>query len=140
MACELGIKRNQLYKSEIMTMVEVIKEFWGPLLAFSVVLVGGIYFILFIKKHGLKGLGFVGHDVEEIGIILGGPDRPDDRITVYKLVDQKSGGISWCLNIVTKSRKFHGVGRVAGEIPLFLEQEEMSAIIDAFSKEAGSKA
>ncbi len=117
-----------------MEILEIIKEFWGAILAFSVILVAGAYLIFYIKKHGLTELGFVGKHVEEVGVIQGEVGRPDDKIVVYRLVDKKSNHVSWCLKVITKSRKFHGVGRIAGEIPLFLEQDEMSSMIEAFSK------
>lgn len=116
-----------------MEIFELVKEFWGPLLAFSVVLVAGAYLIFKLKKHGLTELGFAGKTVEEIGVVNAEPDRPNDKIIVYRLIDKNSNHVSWCLKVITKSRKFHGVGRMAGEIPLFLEEEEMSSIIETLS-------
>ena len=117
-----------------MTLIQFITEFWSYILAFTIALIAGIYLILFINKHGLKGLSFIGNEVEEIGKIEGGADRPDDCITVYKLINNKSKQISWHLNVITKSRKFHGMGRMAGEIPLDLDQDEIYAIISTFRK------
>jgi len=117
-----------------MESIEIIKEFWGVILVFTILLIAGIFFIFFIFKNGLKGLVFIGQQVDEIGVIDGGIDRPKDSITVYKLKDDKTGKISWCLNIITKSRKFHGAGRISGEIPLNLSHSEMSALITTFKK------
>lgn len=115
-----------------MSATEIIREFWAVILIVTLLLFAGVYFIVFIMKNGVKGLSFVGKEVEEIGIISGGAERPQDRITVYKLTDKQNREVSWCLNITTKSRKFHGVGRNAGEIPLTLNHEEISAILSTF--------
>ncbi len=120
-----------------MSAVEIFVEFWGTILVFVVILVAGLYLIFFIKRHGVKGLIFAGEDVEEIGVVEGGPDRPQDSITVYRLTDEDTKAQSWCLNVVTKSRKFHGTGRIAGEIPLHLYDEEMAVIIAAFARHRG---
>lgn len=117
-----------------MTALEVLKEFGIPIIIFVAALVGCCYFISFIRKHGLKGLIFIGNAVEEIGTIPGGDERPNDKITIYKLTNHNSNKISWCLNMVTKSKKFHGAGRVPGEMPLALQQDEMAALLEAFTK------
>jgi hypothetical protein len=120
-----------------MSFTEIVREFWGVIFVFTLLLIAGCYFLFFIMKEGVKGLVFIGKDVEEVGVIQGGPDRPEDSITVYKLTDKQSREISWCLNVVTRSRKFHGAGRVAGEIPLTLLQHEMADIIATFEKYRG---
>lgn len=120
-----------------MTTLEMIKEFWPVLVVFTILLIAGSYFIYFISKHGVKGLSFIGKEVEELGVINGGQDRPKDSITVYKLTDIKSKNISWCLNVITKSRQFHGAGRIAGEIPLTLNHDEINAIISTFERYRG---
>ena len=117
-----------------MSALEIFKEFWGVILIFSVLTIAGGSFIYFISKHGIKGLSFIGKEVEELGVIGGGHDRPRDSITVYKLTDKDTKNVSWCLNVITKSRRVHGVGRIAGEVPVTLRQEEMDAIISTFER------
>lgn len=120
-----------------MTAFEIFREYGLVILVFAALAIAGVYAIYFISRRGLKGVAFIGKDVEELGVVNGGHDRPKDSITVYKLTDKKSRRISWCLNVITKSRYFQGVGRFSGEIPLFLDQEEMDAIISTFEQYRG---
>ncbi len=115
-----------------MTAYQVIQEFGVPILMCVIILTVIFCFMWFYKKYGAKGFGFIGKSVEEIGTISGDQYRKNDKITIYKLTDNSSKEISWCLNITTNSKDLSG--RYSGEVPLYLMENELLAIIEAFKK------
>ena len=116
-----------------MTLIEILQEFWLVIIILIAVCCAGVFILMKVRKSGVKSLGFIGQETIEIAEILGGIDRPNDKIAIYKLIDNKTKNVSWCLNVTTKSRKFHGTGRIAGEIPLFFDQESLKNIIGTFA-------
>lgn len=117
-----------------MSTQEIIFAFGFQILFFMAVLIGSIWFLVKLRKNGLKGFMFMGYDVEEIGTIQGRGEYEKDSITVYRLT-KGNRYEQWCLNIITKSRKYHGGGRVGGgEYPYLFSTKEMKAIISTFTR------